>query len=301
MSIAGVAPALAAAVAFAVFQLVQRRALGGVDVYRATATVLGVAALVLLAVVAATTGLAPLTAAPATAVLACAAAGLVHFGIGWTLLGASQVRLGAARTGIVVGTVPLFGALVAAVALDETLGVGAVAALVVVVAGVGVVVGRAGGSGADPAAGAGLRVGVAAGLGTALCWSVSPVLIRQGLRELGSPLLAAALGMAVCAVVYGTVLALTRGRRSAVRAGAGTTRLLMGSGTVVALAILLQWTAYDRAPVAVVLALLQLTPPLVVALAARVAGDPLVPGARRRTWLGAGLTLAGSLALVLAV
>ncbi len=308
----GIAAAAGAALGFAVFQTVQRRALRGVDVYRATAAVLAVAACVLLLVSMVTGTFAGLRGAPAAALAACAVAGLVHFGLGWTLLAVSQVRLGAARTGIVVGTVPLFGALVAAVALDEPLGLVEVAGLVVTVAGVAVVAGRrrprppADGAGAPAApsgsgteARSGLRIGVIAGLATALCWSVSPVLIRYGLRGVESPVAAAAVGMTTCAIAYGIGLTVT-GRRGRQPVGEGVRPLLLLSGTAVGLAILLQWTAFDLTRIAVALAVLQLTPPLVVGLSVRVAGDVLAPPARRRAWVGAALTLAGSLALVLA-
>jgi len=294
----GVLPALAAAVGFAVFQLVQRRALGGVDLYVATASVLAVAATVLGGVALATTGFAPLAGAPLVAVLACAAAGFVHFGLGWTFLAASQVRLGAARAGIVIGSVPLFGALLAALVLDEPLGPIALVGLVLVVAGVVVIAARR--TTGAPQDRRDARVGLVAGLVTALCWSVSPLLIRRGLQDIESPLLAAGIGMTACALVYGSVVLGTVLRsRARLRTAPGSGRLLLVSGTAVGLAILLQWTAYDRAPVAVVLALLQLTPPIVVGLAARISGDPLDARGRRRTWVGTGLTVAGSLALVL--
>ncbi len=320
--------ALGAAVGFAVFQTVQRRALRGVDVYRATASVLVVAAVLLSTSALLTTGVGQLAAAPAGAVAAFAAAGLVHFGLGWTLLATSQVRLGAARTGVVVGTVPLFGAIVAAIALDEPLDALAVAGLVLSVVGVVVVVSRPQGrspgavaatasptspeaqeASTDGAAGETVGtvrrprlgdagIGLVAGLGAAACWSVSPVLIRTGLDGLPSPLLGVAVGMSACAVVYVVGLLLVRGVPRGARPRGGD-RLLVLSGTAVGLAILLQWTAFDRATVAVVLAVLQLTPPLVVAMAARVAGDPLEPDARRRAWLGATMALVGALVLVL--
>ena len=294
------------------FQTVQRRALRGIDVYRATATVLVVAAIVLAAIAAVATDVSSLAAAPVLALLACAAAGLLHFGLGWTLLGVSQVRLGAPRTGIVVGTVPLFGALVAALVLDEPLGAIQVGGLLLTVAGVVVVVRirgrrtpvvatRAPSASADavPDTPSDLRVGVLAGLATAACWSVSPVLIRYGLRDLESPLLAAAVGMTACATAYAVGIVATGNLRHR-PVDRDVWPLLLVSGTAVSVAILLQWTSYDLTTIAVALAVLQFTPPLVVALSARVAGDVLAPAARRRAWSGAGLTLVGSLALVLA-
>ncbi|MFA9444228.1 EamA family transporter [Egicoccus sp. AB-alg6-2] len=294
--VAGVVPALLAAVAFAVYQLVNRRALLGVDVYRGTSTVMGVGAVLLLLVAGLTGGLALVPSAPLTSLLLCAAAGFVHFFCGWTFLGWSQVRLGAARTGILIGTVPLFGALIAALALGEALSPQDVVGLLVVVSGVAIVSARRGAAD-TPVADA--RLGVAAGLATALCWSSSPVLIRRGLEGLPSPLAGAAIGMLASAVVYGLAVLLTRrrARRSVVEPG--TRRLLLIVGLAASFAIWMQWTAFDLAPVATVLALLQLTPITVVVLASRIGGDRLTGRAQQRVLLGAALTVSGSLLLVL--
>jgi drug/metabolite transporter (DMT)-like permease len=291
----GVVPALMAAVGFAVFQVVNRRALSGVDVYRGTATLLAVGSVVLGGIALATGDATLLAAAPIAAILYCAAAGLVHFFCGWTLLGMSQMRLGVARTGVVIGTVPLFGAIIAAVFLDEALSAVAVAGLVLVVAGVGVVISAR----SAPDAGAIGRpvIGVATGLATALCWSVSPVLIRQGLDGLPSPVMGAAVGAAASATVYGVAIVLARRRSRARPITSATGRLLVLAGVTVAISIWMQWTAFDLAPVAIVLSLLQLTPPSVVLLATWSSPDPgRIAG---RVWVGSGVTAAGSLVLIL--
>lgn len=298
---AGLAPALLAGVGFAVFQTVNRRALTRVDVYRGTAALLAAGAVVLLLVAVATDGLALVRGATTASLLAFGAAGAIHFSLGWTLLGMSQVRLGAAGAGVVIGAVPLFGAVVAHLFLDEPLSPVAVGGLVVGVIGVCVVAAR-GGVTVDHR-----RVvpGVLAGLGTAMCWAVSPLLIRAGLVGLPSPLVGASLGMAASAVVYAAAVAAWRrtpDRALEGRAGVdGATRVRLAlAGTAVSLAIWMQWTAFDRWPVASVLAVLQVTPLLVVLLAVRVGGDRLTPQGQRRAWVGAGLIVSGSLVLLTA-
>jgi drug/metabolite transporter (DMT)-like permease len=297
VGIAGVVPAVAAGIGFGLFQLVNRRALRGVDVYRGTATLLGVGAAVLLLIAWFSGGLALVPEAPIVSLLFCAAAGFVHFFCGWTLLGMSQVRVGAARTGILIGTVPLFGALIAAIFLDEGLTRPGIIGLVVVVTGVWVVSARQPAGSVSARDG---RLGALAGLGAALCWSSSPVLIRIGLQGLPSPLAAAALGMLGSGLVYVAAVVLS-GRRSSRTAVGGSTRwLLLVAGVMVSLSIWMQWTAYDLAPIAMVLALLQVTPITVVLLATKLGGDVLSHSARRRVWIGTLLTVSGSLVLVLA-
>ena len=292
----GAVPALLAAVGFAGFQLVNRRALAGVDVYRGTATLLVVSTVVLGLVSLVTGELSLVLEAPMQAILFCAAAGFVHFFFGWTVLGMAQIRVGAARAGIMVGTVPLFGALLAALLLDEALSAFDVAGLLLVVAGVGIVVSA---RGAPPAGSQGSPVmGVLAGLATAACWSLSPILIRQGLEGLPSPVTGAGVGMAASAAGYGVLLLATHRVATRQAVTSRTRQLLLVAGVAVGLSIWMQWTAFDLAPVAVVLALLQLTPPLVVVLATRLAGEALGP-ARFRVGIGTAVTVSGSLLLIL--
>ena len=293
---AGVVPAVVAAFGFALFQLVNRRALQTVDVYRGTATLLGVGATLLLVIAALTGGLALVPAAPVSSLLLCAAAGFVHFFCGWTFLAWSQVRLGAARAGILTGTMPLFGALIAAVALDEPLSVVDMCGLAAVVMGTAIVTARRAAAAAAPTQ---TWQGVAAGLATALCWSSSPVLIRRGLEGLPSPLTGAALGMLASAVVYALAVVLSRRRATRPALAPHTVGLLLVAAVAVSLSIWMQWTAFDLAKIATVLALLQLTPILVVVLAPRISGDRLSPRTQRRILLGAAATVSGSLLLVL--
>jgi drug/metabolite transporter (DMT)-like permease len=292
----GVVPALLAATGFAVFQIVNRRALSGIDVYRGTAALLATGTVVLGAITMLVGDAHLIGAAPLSSLGFCAAAGLVHFFFGWTLLGSSQVRLGVARTGVVIGTVPLFGALVAMVLLDERLTLAAMGGLVLVVAGVAIVISGRAGSAVGSADRSG--VGVLLGLATALCWSVSPVLIRQGLEGLPSPAAGATIGMAASTAVY--ALAIVASHRRATRASVAghTIHLLAAAGSIIAMAIWLQWTAFDLAPVATVLSLLQLTPPLVVLLATVTAKQPL-GSLGWQVWTGTFVTVSGSLVLIL--
>jgi drug/metabolite transporter (DMT)-like permease len=316
----GVVPAFVAALGFAAFQTINRRALSGVDVYRGTASVLGIGTVLLVGVSLLLHGIAGFVDATPAAYGYFVAAGLVHFFCGWTLLGMSQLRLGAARAGIVVGTLPLFGALVAAALLDEPLSAIDLVGLVLVVGGVALVIparssppaptpvlpsgdpaeprGTPTPSGPTPTARRTVVTGIAAGLATALLWSVSPVLIRGGLAHGAEPITGAAIGQAAAAVTYALVIAVTaRRRRPRAPITRATRRLIAGAGAAVALAIWMQWTAYDLAPIAVVLSVLQFTPPLVVVLATLVSREQL--GERAwRVWAGSLVTLAGALLLI---
>ena len=289
----GVLPALGAAGAFAAFQVVNARALARIDVARGTRVLLATAAVALGAFTLMTDGTAPWTEAPSRALLMAAAAGMVHFGLGWTFLGTAQQRIGAARTGALVGTVPLFGSLFAWALLGEAVGPVQLAGLLLVVAGVVVIATRNRRGPAVPRA----LSGIAAALGTAVCWSVSPVLIREALAGIPSPRAAATVGLAASALLHAVLVAFARRGSARAPMERRAVQLLSTGGLLVALALWMQWTAFSLAPVATVLVVLQLTPALVPMLArigGTLEGDPPLS----RLYLGVIAIVIGSLPVI---
>jgi drug/metabolite transporter (DMT)-like permease len=63
-------------------------------------------------------------------------AGFVHFLLGWTFLTLSQKRVGAARTGALIGATPLFAFAVGLVFFGETLSVPVLIGITLVIGGV---------------------------------------------------------------------------------------------------------------------------------------------------------------------
>src|SRR5206468_262218 len=115
--------------------------------------------------------------------------------------------------------------------------------------------------------------GAVAALGAALCWAVSPVFVREGLKTVDRPLVGVAVGMALSAALF-AVFAPTRWGRGA-RPGRIPARILgleLAAGSVLALANWARWEALARAPVGIVLALVLLSVPTVMVLAPRLAG-----------------------------
>jgi drug/metabolite transporter, DME family len=261
--------AAVAGIGFGLFQSVNRAALRGMDAYASTFLQLLVSAVILAA--AALAGGDPwrLAAAPASAWLSFAAAGLVHFSVGWTLLNLSQQRLGAARTSPLLAATPLFGVLVAALTLHEVPSAPELAGVALIVGGVYLVeLGRAGGA---------LAAWTASlfGLGTALCWAVSPILIRHGLRELPSPLLGVTVGVVAATLAYGVALPL--GGRRRLRATREALAWKLAAGVLVGVSTWTRWSAVALVPVAVVLALGLLSVPTVLAAAPLLAGRRAEP------------------------
>jgi drug/metabolite transporter (DMT)-like permease len=285
---AGVAWAAVAGIGFGLFQSVNRAALRGMDAIASTFLQLLVSAVVLVAASLVTGDPGRLLAAPAAALLSFAAAGLVHFSVGWTLLNLSQQRLGAARTSPLLASTPLFGVVVAALTIHELPSAPELAGVALIVGGVYAVeldrsgrlrrAGRVPGAPArTPANPGGPAVPLPAvawtaslfGLGTALCWAVSPILIRQGLRGLPSPLLGVTIGLVAATAAYGLALPLRRRRLRVAREALGWK---LAAGLLVGVSTWTRWYAVALVPVAVVLALGLLSVPTVLAAAPLLVG-----------------------------
>jgi drug/metabolite transporter (DMT)-like permease len=310
--------AVGSGLGFGLFQSLNRRALAGMDVALSTFIQLFVSAIVLTFVSLLTEDVGLIASAPVGALLAFGLVGLIHFFLGWTLLNLGQKLIGAARTGPLLATTPLFGAVLAAIWLQEVPGVLTVAGMGLTVTGVLVLTterdaivespvppqdDEAPFAERAPSSVATLtrsrrRAGIAAALGTAFCWALSPIFIREGLEGLPSPLLGVTVSMVASAVVVGVVLAARR-RRLGDRIDSRTALgFKVAAGLLVGLSTWMRWIALDLTTVAVVLSVNSISVPTVLLLAPLVVGrhhERVTP----RLWLGAALVIAGSLVLIL--
>jgi drug/metabolite transporter (DMT)-like permease len=299
----GVTWALLAGVGFGVFQAVNRRAVVRMDVYVATFLQLLVSAVVLGAASVTTEDLSQLRAAPTIALLNFALAGFFHFFCGWTFLNASQKRIGAARTGALIATVPLFGVVLAALLLQEVPTAIATAGIFLMIGGVYLIhysqdaFAASAGVIAQPLPRTRWRP-LLWGLAAAFCMSLSPIFIRQGLEGLPSPILGVTVGVTTSAVAYGLVLIV---RRFYTSLGAVTWDSLgfkLTAGILVGLATWSRWVALDLAPVAIVLSLMLISVPI-TNLIAPLLVERHLERITARVWFGS-LLIAGG-ALILAV
>ncbi len=133
---AGIAWAIISGLAFGVFQVINRKALDGIDSYRSTFLLIFISAIILSVAAALTQDLSLLWHAPLKSVALFAAAGFIHFFGGWTFLSLSQRQIGAARTGALIGASPLFGTLGAVIVLGEIISIPALIGVILIVAGV---------------------------------------------------------------------------------------------------------------------------------------------------------------------
>jgi drug/metabolite transporter (DMT)-like permease len=283
-----------AGLGFGVFQAFNRRARTGFSVYWATFILLFVSTLILATASLLTEDISILKEVQPSAYVNFALAGFIHFFLGWTFLTISQNRVGAARTGALVGATPLFSVFVAALAFEEYLSLPVLAGVFTVVAGVYFVsVSRK--NGANPVATT-WRDSLF-GLGTALCFAISPIFIRGGLVALPSPLLGVTIGMAISALTYGLLLLYRREplQQSAIPRDAIAFQL--AAGVFVGLSTWARWIALGLTPVAVVLALGRMNVPVVIILSLLLVGQK-AENVTRRIVFGATLIVIGSLMLI---
>lgn len=293
--------AVVAGVGFGLFQTLNRRAVSRMDVYLATFVQLLISAVVLATASLATQDLHLLIGAPAGALINFAVAGFIHFFVGWTLLNASQKRIGASRTSPLIGTTPLFAAIIAAVTLSEVPNLATLAGIAMIVIGVYLVSkptsGTASESGQPPSEATGWRASWP-GLSAAFCWALSPIFIRAGLADLPSPLLGVTVGVTASALGYGLALLWQRERWQGAPVMGEAWLFKLAASFLVGLSTWARWVALDLSPIAVVLAVSMVSVPLVIFLSPFVSGKQL-ERVTATLWMGAALIVGGALSLIL--
>ena len=292
--------ALAAGAGFGIFQSLNRQAVRGMDVYVATFVQLAVSTVVLVTISLLTEDISLIFNASWSTILNFAAAGFLHFLIGWTLLNASQKKIGAARTSPLIGTTPLFAAVIAVFTLREYPTWLELIGIAIIVTGAYLVSRES----ADPSVANNRKQSIISilqaswlGLGTAFFWALSPIFIRFGLQGLPSPLLGVTVGVTASALGYGVVLLWQRGRwmGQPITNEAWTLKLI--AGVLVGLSTWMRWVALDLAPVAVVLALSMISTPIVILLSPLISGKH-IERVTAILWAGTGLILGGALLLI---
>ncbi|UJA20449.1 DMT family transporter [Thermoleophilia bacterium SCSIO 60948] len=289
----GAAWAAVSGAGFGLFQAFNARAVRNLSsVYLSTFLQLVLATLVLGLAAAVAGELGDLGAVPLDAYALFAAAGMVHFFVGWTTLNFSQSRIGAARTSPLIATTPLFGLVLGIVFAGEIPAPIAALGVALVIVGAFAV--------SDP--GSGERAAFSEsvwGFATAACWATSAVITAEALEHFDAPLLGVTLGMAAATLGYAFVLALSNEQLGSIGNERSGLYWKLAAGLIVGLATWGRYESLDTTAIATVLALQLLSVPVVLALAPMISGrsveivNPRIVG-------GAALVVGGSLILLLA-
>ena len=291
----GILISILSGIGFGLFQALNRRAGRNANPYQATFVLLIASSVVLSIVSLLFEDITLLRGITPLAIIYFTLAAVIHFVVGWTLFSLSQKKVGAARTGVLLGTVPLWALLIGVVLFAELLSAAILFGILLMMVGAYIV-------STDPAKvdGSKIETGVKAslyGLGTAVCFAGSSIFIRYGLGLLASPLLGVTIGMLVATVVYALVF------RS--QMASGHERLTLGStamqlqivaGILVALATWWRWVAIDLVPIAIVISLSRVSIPTVLILSPLIIGQKYEQ-VNRRVWLGAAVIIAGAMIL----
>jgi len=129
-----------------------------------------------------------------------AGAGLVHFIFG-RILGFTSVRLIGANRAVPIYTTNVIIAITLGILLlGESFTVSLLVAAALVFSGI-IFISFSGNAGKKTAGDESLAVGILTALGAALCWGISPILVKVGLGEVDSPLLAAFISYAASTII----------------------------------------------------------------------------------------------------
>lgn len=278
---------------FGIFQAFNRRAGRAFDAYIATFMLLAGSTVILAVASVLSEDLGQLNGLPFMAYVNFGLAGFFHFYLGWTLISISQTKVGAARTGALLGTTPFFALLISALAFNEILNLPVLAGIIILVAGVYLISFEK-----NPMAGAGASTwrNSLYGLGVAVCFAISPIFIRAGIEYLASPLLGVTISMGISALIYGVSLLF---RRRQIQQGPITKDALwfqIGAAFFVGVSTWARWIALDMTLVSVVLALGRLNVPIVILLSPLLVGKA-AENVTSRVWIGAAMIVGGSIIL----
>ena len=291
----GILLSIISGVTFGVFQTVNRRAARQTNAYQATFVLLLVSSIVLIFISVVSEDLTQLQGVAPLAIVYFTVAAFVHFIVGWTLFSISQKKVGAARTGVLLGTVPLWGALIGFILFAERLSPLILFGIFLMILGTYFVT-----SDNAKLANAEIETGIKAslyGLGTAACFAGSSIFIRYGLELLSSPLLGVTIGMTLATIIYGVFLWSQMNRRGERFKFAGSNLgLQIFAGVLVAVATWWRWIALDLTPIAVVISLSRLSIPTILILSPLIIGQKFEQ-VNQRVWLGAAVIIAGALFL----
>ena len=182
-----------------------------------------------------------------------AGAGVIHFVLGRMAAYTSIRLIGATRAAPIVTCSILFAALLGIFFLGEPVTISLVLALLLIVGGI-ILIGTTGNSGTgkmDVSKGS-LAKGLFFALGAALCWGSSPALIKIGLREVNSPLLATFISYTTASMVVGSLLFNPRNNEKLRRLDRTSLIHLIIGGITVSIAQALRYAALVYSPVSVV-------------------------------------------------
>ncbi len=182
-----------------------------------------------------------------------AGSGVIHFILGRMLIFTSIRLIGGNRAAPITSCNILFAALIGILFLGEPLTIPLVLALLLITGGI-ILISTTGSTntGQPGMPGGSLVKGVLAALGAALLLGITPALIKVGLREVGSPLLATFISYAAAAIVMGISLFHPRNNEKLRRLTRASLIPIIIAASASSIAQILKYTALDYSPISLV-------------------------------------------------
>jgi drug/metabolite transporter (DMT)-like permease len=218
--------------------------------------------------------------------------GIIHFFLGFLLFSYSQRLIGVSRTGVLVGATPVFAAITGLIAFGEKIVPIVMLGIFIVVSGIALV---------SRSRNADQKIVKKRyfflGLGSALCYSISPLFIKYGLTSFDSPIIGVAVGMAAALIAFILMFIIGQKRHAsdaAVLKPDKKNLYEVFAGVFMSIATWFRYIALTTTPLAVVTTMTRLSIPVVLIL------SPLLLRSRNekstvQTWTGAGLIIIGSI------
>ncbi|MBI4284964.1 MAG: EamA family transporter [Chloroflexi bacterium] len=187
------------------------------------------------------------------------AAGIVHFIVGRFLSYSAYRIIGVNKTNPLINTSPVYAVIFALIFLNESLTAAIILGVLCIVTGAVLVsVQRSNASERKAKWYSGIEFrGVLAGLGGGLSWGISPILIRPGVIEVGSPHVGALISYIAASVVFAFFLFNKQYRKQLARLRfSPALGYLVAGGFLIAMGHLLNYTALKYSPAGIVAGLI---------------------------------------------
>lgn len=220
--------------------------------------------------------------------------GLIHFFLGFHLMGLSQQKIGASRTGVLTGATPVFSAIFGLLIFQEVLLPMVLLGILIVIVGVLFVSGNRTSNETSFH-----KKDILYGLGTSLCYSISPVLVKYGLISFNFPTIGVGIGMA-SALLAAIIMYILNSKNRSSKIGTSLPGKILQfeilAGVFIGVATSIRYMALNLSPLAVVTTLTRVNIPVIMLL------SPLLLKSRKEknspaTWTGAGLIILGAVVI----
>ncbi len=204
----------------------------------------------------------------------------------------SQVNIGASKTGVLIGTTPVFTAIIGFLIFQEKLTFMVFLGIGIVIFGIIMISSNRGEKEKLYR-----KRKMLFGLGAALCYSISPLFVRLGLNNFNYPVIAVGTGLFIALLTSIIMLTLSKIRQKKILKIFIPGRPFFYqiiAGILIGSATLLRYAALNESPLAIVSTLSRINIPVIMVISPVILKSSLEKNTLG-AWFGAGLIISGAL------